>query len=310
MAPTHPLELHGGTSLAYTRQTNTSADGLSCENAPRSRVVELYSGAVYPAGCRKLTCLACLPRLARRRTMAITAVQPVRMIRLSLVADRKDDDPCTTALTRINRTRQALRRMGHKPGEWTFTVERNPLSTGYHAHCLQTGLSIAQSTLQSACESAGAGIPYINSISRQGVWSARYGLKGFGADGYGLKTFRSTGSALDSLRINNGRLEHHSRRFFTINGRLYGVRAAERAALTLRNAGVPTSWYVTMDDEAERLRQDPEARQRILASRNAPTEGSRAKRPRKRTITVESEQARVTYGGWLISGAPVTVRKE
>jgi hypothetical protein len=273
-----------GTSLAYTDQTCAAKTALTCENSPRSKVVELYSGEVYPAGCRKLSCPACLPRLARRRTMAITATQPVRMVRLSLVANQGDDDPCATALNRINRTRSNLVRMGHRPGEWTFTIERNPRGTGFHAHCLQTGLYIAQSILQSACESAGAGIPYIESIKREAVWSARYGLKGFGADGYGLKTFRSTGSASDALAINNGRLEHHSRGFFTIQGHRYQVRAAERAALALKNQGRMVKYFVTQEDEAERLRRDPEARLRVLTQLESVTAGSGSISDRKRRI--------------------------
>lgn len=261
-------------SLAYTRQTCAPKQALTCENADGKFAVELYSGEAYPVGCRKLTCLACLPRLARRRTMAITAVRPARMIRLSLVANREDEHVCSIALTRINRTRSNLRRKGLDPGEWTWTIEQNPNGTGYHAHCLQTGSYMPQSTLQSACESAGAGIPFINAITRQGPWSSRYGLKGFGADGYGLKTFRSTGSALRSLEINGGRLEHHSRGFFRINGHLYPVRAAERAALALKNRDEPKRFFLTSRDEAERLHDDEAGRYRILRHMLSATEGS------------------------------------
>jgi hypothetical protein len=274
-APADEADHARDTSLAYTDQTCAEKVGLTCENSPRSRVIELFSGDVFPAGCKRLTCQACLPRRARRRTLAITAVQPYRMIRLSLVADSEDEEPWTTARKRINRTRSVLRRNGQDPGEWTFTIERNPKSTGFHAHCLQSGLYIAQSTLQSASKSAGAGIPYINAIKRPGMWSSQYGLKGFGADGYGLKTYRSIGSQHEALRINGGRLEHHSKGFFTIAGRRYGVRQAERVALVVRNEGKPVLFWPTMDDEAGRLAADPEARRRIIASVNGPTPGAR-----------------------------------
>jgi len=270
---------------------------LTCPNAPGRYVVELYTGEVSPAGCRKLNCLYCLPRLARRRTMAITAVRPARMIRLSLVADRRDEDVCTTALTRINRTRSELARRKIQPGEWTWTIERNPQGTGFHAHCLQTGGYIAQSILQSACESAGAGIPYINAISRPGLWSSQYGLKGFGADGYGLKTFRSTGSALQSLALNNGRLEHHSRKFFTIDGHLYGVRAAERAALALKNREEPRRYICTSEDEAMRLSQDLEARHRVLVNRFSPTQGSGKQRIGELRSGRRVTAPKTAYGG-------------
>jgi hypothetical protein len=296
-----------GTSLAYTRQTEPTTGALTCENAPRARVIELYSGEVFPAGCRKLTCQACLPRLARRRTMAITAVEPRRMIRLSLVADPGEVNVCKTALNRVSLIRRNLGRMGIPPGEWTLTIERNPNGTGYHAHCLQTGTSIAQSSLQSACEAAHAGIPYINSIYRHGIWSARYGLKGFGADGYGLKTFRSIGSAQQALAINNGRLEHHSRDFFTIRGKRYGVRAAERAALAIRNEGKPTIFHLTQQDEAERLSADSSARRYLIDRYRAATPGAGRKGPPQTTSIMDAEGNVATFDGWLRSGDPVQV---
>jgi len=263
------------TSLAYTRQTVTAKSALTCAFAPDLLTVELYSGEVFPAGCRRLACPACCPRLARRRALAITAVRPTRMIRMSLVAGRKDESPCTTALIRVKRTRQSLRRLGVNPGEWCFTLEKNPLDTGYHLHCVQTGGYIAQSTLQSACESAGAGIPFINAISRPGNWSSRYGLKGFGADGYGLKTYRAQDGSEQALAINNGRLEHHTSHFFTIHGHQYGVRQAERVALSLRNEGKPNVYWTTSRDEAMRIMDDPQSRQRLIASRQSPTIGAR-----------------------------------
>lgn len=171
------------------------------------------------------------------------------MIRLSLAAERHDSDPCRTALIRIKRTRQALKRMGVPAGEWCYTIERNPKKTGYHAHCLQTGPYLPQDVLQAACQRAGAGIPYINAIKRKGVWTSRYGLKGFGADGYGLKTFRPDGDATDALRINNGRLEHHTRGFYDFDGEILKVRDMERAAVATLNANKPLA-FVGMPAEA------------------------------------------------------------
>lgn len=204
--------------------------------------MELHSGMVFPDRCRSSQCRYCLPLNARRRCLAITLARPTRMIRLSLVGDRHDSDPCRTALVRIKRTRQALRRMGVPAGEWCYTIERNPKGTGYHAHCLQTGPYIPQDALQTACERGGAGIPYINAIKREGIWSSRYGLKGFGADGYGLKTFRPNGDPTEALRINNGRLEHHTRAFYSFDGEILRVRDMERMAIATLNADQPKAF--------------------------------------------------------------------
>lgn len=175
--------------------------------------------------------------------------KPVRMIRLSLVGDEGESDPCRTALIRIKRTRQALKRMQVDPGEWCYTIERNPKGTGFHAHCLQTGSYLPQDALQTACKRGGAGIPYINAIKREGIWTSRYGLKGFGADGYGLKTFRPDGDPADALRINHGRMEHHTRGFYGFEGEILKVRDMERLAISQLNADKPLA-FVGMPAES------------------------------------------------------------
>jgi len=232
----------GSSSLAYTDQMEPAADGPRCPRSSGRVVIELYSGQVYPDRCRSSQCPYCLPLNARRRCLAITYAGPRRMIRLSLLAGESDESVCGTALTRVGLIRRNLKRIGISPGEWCFTIEPNPKGTGYHAHCLQRGLSISQAVLQEACARAGAGIPYINAIKREGIWTSRYGMKGFGADGYGLKSFRPNGNAQEALRINNGRVEHHSRAFFEVEGEVLRVREMERQALTAMGGSRRTAY--------------------------------------------------------------------
>jgi hypothetical protein len=241
--------------------------GKRPEKCPRARdrvVLELYSGEVYPDRCRSSQCRFCLPLNARRRCLAITLAGPTRMIRLSLVGDSSDSDPCKTALIRIKRTRQALKRMGIASGEWCYTIERNPKGTGYHAHCLQTGPYIPQDALQTACERGGAGIPYINAIKREGVWTSRYGLKGFGADGYGLKTFRPHGDSADALRINNGRMEHHTRGFYGYEGEILKVRDMERLAIGTMNADRPLAFVGMPAEVVDTVIRDRDIRGHLI----------------------------------------------
>lgn len=230
-------------SLASTDQMEPTEAPESCPHGSGRVVVELHTGQVFPSRCRSSQCAYCLPRNARRRTLAITYAQPRRMIRLSLVAEAGTASVCATALTRVGLIRRNLKRMGKEPGQWCFTIEKNPKETGFHAHCLQHGPSIPQALLQESCEKAGAGFPHINSIKREGIWTARYGLKGFGADGYGLKSFRANGEPSEALRINNGRLEHHSRSFFTMDGTSVRVRDMEREAIAALN-GVNRVAYI------------------------------------------------------------------
>lgn len=254
-----------GSSLASTDQTVTATYTARCPNGRPTVVVELFSGTVYPDRCRSSSCGVCLPLNARRRTLAITHAEPERMIRLSLVADAGDQSPCTTALIRIKRIRQALRRKDVDPGEWTFTLEQNPNETGYHVHCLQRGPYIAQSTLQTACLQAKAGFPDIRAIKRKGQWTSQYGLKGFGADGYGLKSFRPNADPMHALRINNGRVEHHSRGFFHVNGSSVRVREAERLAIRALNCGRPISFVSCAPEQVDRILNDERLRVTLIS---------------------------------------------
>lgn len=255
-------------SLAYTNQTVTVKPPESCPKASDRVVVELHTGAVYPDRCRASACRFCLPLNARRRALAITLARPTRMIRLSLLAESSDDNPCDTALVRIKRIRQALKRMHLSPGEWCFTLEKNPQGTGFHAHCLQVGPYIPQAQLQVACERARAGIPYINAIKREGVWTSRYGLKGFGADGYGLKTFRPKGDSTEALRINNGRLEHHSRGFYDYEGEILRVRDMERAAIFAMNGDSPQAFLGMSRQQLPAVLGNPGLRHRLITDLN------------------------------------------
>lgn len=241
------------------------------EKCPRARdrvVVELFTGSVFPDRCRSSQCPFCLPLNARRRCLAITMAGPQRMIRLSLVGDEGESDPCKTALIRIKRTRYALKRMGLDAGEWCYTIEQNPKETGFHAHCLQVGPYLPQDALQAACKRGGAGIPYINAIKRDGIWTSRYGLKGFGADGYGLKTFRPSGDPAHALRINNGRMEHHTRGFYRYEGEVLKIRDMERAAIVKMNGNQPTAFVGMPAGLAHTVVGSPDLRHHLMVDTN------------------------------------------
>lgn len=218
-------------SLASTDHPQPGASRPVCPYVEGRIVVDLVTGEHWPDGCRTLTCAICLPILARRRAFAITLAEPYRMVTLTGVAEAEAEDVYPTVRKRISLVRRNLKRKGIEPGEWCWTVEKNPKGTGYHVHALQRGKYISQNALQAACKSAKAGIPDIRAIKRTTKWVSRYGLKGFGADGYGLKTFRATDSATNALRINAGALEHHSRGFYDYRGSIMRVRDMERRAL-------------------------------------------------------------------------------
>lgn len=252
------------TSLASTDQTEPTQRPPACPYGSGRLTLELHTGEVYPDRCRSSRCPYCLPLNARRRCLAITLARPTRMIRLSLVADEGADSPCTTALQRVKLIRRNLKRFGRHPGEWTFTIERNPEETGFHAHCLQRGTFIPQAELQEACLRSGAGLPHINAIEREGQWTSRYGLKGFGADGYGLKSFRPNADSREALRINNGRLEHHSRGFFAIDGEVLRVRDMEREAIAALNGQSRVAYVNVTQQSANLIMDNPPLRHALI----------------------------------------------
>lgn len=153
-------------------------------------------------------------------------------------------------------------------GEWCYTIEKNPRGTGYHAHCLQIGPYIPQDRLQAACERARAGIPYINAIKRTGIWTSRYGLKGFGADGYGLKTFRPSADPTEALRINNGRMEHHTRGFYGVDGETLRVRDMERLAIAHLNANDPKAYVGMRGKDVGTVIGDSRLRHKLIRTTN------------------------------------------
>jgi len=264
----------GSSSLASTYQMEPAPDIPRCPQSSGRVVVELYSGQVYLDRCRRSHCGYCLPLNARRRSMAITLAGPRRMIRLSLLASESDGSPCATALTRVGLIRRNLKRIGLEPGEWCFTIEKNPKGTGFHAHCLQHGPSIPQAELQESCVRAGAGFPHINSIKREGIWTSRYGLKGFGADGYGLKSFRPNGEPEEALRINNGRLEHHSRAFFAIDGAALRVRDMEREAIAELCRQKRLAYIGSTEDRAQSIIGNERLRHALISQVNRRYVGS------------------------------------
>jgi hypothetical protein len=256
-------------SLASTDQMVTATRPLTCPNATDKVVMELYSGEVYPDRCRVNSCLYCVSLNARRRALAITIVAPERMITLTLAAERHDNNPCKTALIRIKRIRERLKETGRDPGEWCYTLEKNPKGTGYHVHCLQAGGYIPQRELQNASHRARAGIADIRYIHRKGIWTSRYGLKGFGADGYGLKTFRPNGSPAEALRINNDWLEHHTTGFYQFDGEVLPVREAERLAIAQMNADSPKAFVAMTGKYVQRVLGDGSLRHRLIMDVNA-----------------------------------------
>lgn len=250
-------------SLDSTDQTEPEPL-TECPRSGGRVVIELHSGSVIPDRCRANTCAYCLPLNARRRCLAITYAQPQRMITLTLMANEDDEYPHKAARTRIGLVSRNLKRFGRVPGQWTWTLEQNPKGTGYHAHCLQRGPSIPQEELQEASIRAGGGIAYIEKIKRTGIWTSRYGLKGFGADGYGLKSFAPKGNSREALRINGGKLEHHSRSFFAIDGDAIPVRLMESLAIVEMNGGGRTAYVGAAATEADRILGNEDIRSSLV----------------------------------------------
>jgi hypothetical protein len=219
----------------------------------------MTTGKTFAVRCRLLKCSFCLEKQARLRQVAAAVSLPERMIGISLIADETSSMPIKQARARMQDIRQGLKRRNQPMGEYCWTIEHNPRGTGYHTHMLQRGGYIRQSLLQSACESAGAGIPYIKAIKGAEQTVAGYGLKGFQASGYGYKGFGDDSLARDALAMNGGRLDHHSRAFYQVAGITVPVKEAERNAQKIlyglrgRDTVIGTESYIRTLAEGLRL---------------------------------------------------------
>lgn len=244
-------------SLASTCQMVTEVPANACGVTDPRVVIDIEGWRMWPARCRANRCEVCRPINARRRALAITATRPRRTVLFTRMAASGDSDPLEVARTRMKRLRQALGRARVPCGEWSWTLERNPEGTGYHAHAVQHGPYIPQRELQGAAEAGGAGISFIREIRAKPSVVARYGLKTFGAAGYGMKTFKSQETAEEALAINHGRLEHHTREFFIVHGEKMRPRAAESAAIQ-EMFGAELGQYIVVSAAAARYWNSPE----------------------------------------------------
>lgn len=187
--------------------------------APRADVLLVNSetGEVRPAGCRRLTCPACVRIAAWRRSLAIAWARPERAVTLTLVAPADCPDPWPLARRRMNRWREWCQRLGSPVGETVAHVEPNPQGTGHHAHIWQHGPKIDMDVSDEAARRAGLGWVHLERV-KSARDASGYGLKGLG---YGLKGTQDGPS--EYLRLNGKRLTHQSRGFF----RGLSVRDAE-----------------------------------------------------------------------------------
>jgi hypothetical protein len=181
------------------------------------------TGQIVPARCRRNACGFCVTRNAYTRAKAIAFVRPERAILLTQVGE-----DFQIVRGRLKRLKYVLQKEIGKEFEWLYHVEPNPAGTGHHGHLWQRGAYIAQRTLSAAAQTVGmGGFARINKIKSVSDASS-YGLKGLG---YGLKGVHATESRSAYLVANGRRLTHQSRGFFVdSDGERIGVRDAERLA--------------------------------------------------------------------------------
>ncbi len=186
------------------------------------------TGEVVPAACKASFCGFCGPRNAYKVGLAIGLADPERHGRFSLVGDSWE-----VVRGRMARVKHGLGVLGYR-FEWVWTVEANPRGTGHHAHFWQHGDYVPQPALQGVAAREGMGYPWIGrfqanrpSDGAQGPSAVTYGMKGVG---YGLKGAAAVSGLPEHLRLNGGRLQHHSRGFFRQGEeQLTKVEAVDRA---------------------------------------------------------------------------------
>jgi hypothetical protein len=134
----------------------------------------------------------------------------------------------------MNRIREYVQRDGFRNNEWAYHAEINPKLTGYHVHAWQHGPKLPQRWLQTVCERADAGIPYINRVRHSGA--QHYGVK---AVTYGLKGTVSEHGRHEFVKINGGRLVHATRGFWRDEEGKPCTQLEARAAAVKLVHGIP-----------------------------------------------------------------------
>jgi hypothetical protein len=199
----------------------------------------------WPARCKKLTCAHCLPREAAIRQAVLAESMPDSVWSQTMVAPADSPDPWQAVRYKMNLFFGFYRRKAPLR-EISYVVEMNPQRTGYHVHALCHGPKWKISILKDAQRAAGLGLFGNHVVSIGAVHEAAgYGLKGFQAAGYGLKGFSHEEAAREALRINGGRLEHHTRGFIRVNGKPCTLAAARKAFMK-KKYGEMTSGVVFM----------------------------------------------------------------
>jgi len=243
-------------SLDLTHQMVTALPPMTCKYRRPRWVIDAATRDVWQERCRRNTCDYCRPLNAKRRAAGIALAGPERTIVVTLAADAGDATPLATARIRVKRLRHKLRVWGVEPGEWTWTLERNPGETGFHAHALQHGPYVPQARLQDASEAAGAGFAYIERLRADSGRAAAYGLKGFASASYGMKSMRSGHDGRVALEVNAGRLEHHTPGFYRHEQSPIGVRRAEAIAISKMYPDRNDRYFVATTEQALLLLSD------------------------------------------------------
>jgi hypothetical protein len=169
--------------------------------------LNLTTGERFPLRCKANFCSWCGPINAALIAQAQGMAAPERSVRFSLVPD-----DWQTARLIIKQVREALAD-GGKRNEFAYSIERNPKGTGCHLHMVQHGDYLDQKWLQEVCQRNGLGIPYINRLRTAN--GPAYGLKRAGAAWYSMKATQERADLYgDFLKINGGRLSHHTRGYY------------------------------------------------------------------------------------------------
>lgn len=180
------------------------------------------TGRLRDDPCGRNFCPRCVSRVANETAWALDLATPDLFVTVTrLPADWQQ----------IRRLMNALANQVRRRGcdwLWAYHVEGNPASDGAHAHAWVRGDLPEGDALAVACAQAGVGRPHI-----EPVWSVGralpYGMKNV-LRSFDLPAALALANQATFLRLNGGRLVHHSRGFFLDrDGAPAGLRSAKRA---------------------------------------------------------------------------------
>lgn len=169
---------------------------LICPDSRGLRYVDGWTGEAIYERCGKASCAICCLINVKQRARAIRRSKPDRLVTFTLAGEDG-----VSARENITRVVRKVRGRGYC-WQHALSVEPNHEDTGLHVHAWVRGDAVPLDVLNTICAEIGMGHADILPLSFAGPMV------------YGMKRAQDDTTRASHLRLNGGRLGHHTRGFY------------------------------------------------------------------------------------------------